>query len=148
MTITLSKRHGRPWWMTPFGREPFGDIFFDRLWSEWQGDAGEELTANMNFSEKDGKYCLTAELPGVKKEDISIAIQDGYLTLTGKKEGTKEENEANYYLKETRSGTVTRRFILPHKVRENDVEATYKDGVLTVVIPQAEEEKAKKIEIH
>ena len=148
MTITLARRHGRPWWMTPFGREPIGDVFFDRLWPEWRRDAGEELTANVDFSEKDGNYYLTAELPGIKKEDISITVEDGYVTLSGKKEESKEEKDANYYLRETRSGTFSRSFRLPGKVIEEKVDATFTDGVLTVVMPHEEESGTKKIEIH
>lgn len=148
MTLTLSRRSNRPWWMTPFGREPLGDIFFDRPYPEWRRDMGEEVTPSIDFSEKDGKYFLTAELPGIKKDDISITIEDGYVTLTGKKEENKEENGSNYYLKETRYGSFSRSFRLPGKVDENKVDATYKEGVLTVVMPHEEETETKKIEIH
>ena len=148
MTSAISRRHSRPWWMTPFGREPMGDIFFDRLWPEWVGDTGEKLNPTVDFSEKDGKYYLTAEVPGMNKEDISIKIEDGYVTVSGKKEDKIEEKESNYYLKETRWGSFSRSFRLPGKVVEDKVEATYKDGVLTVVMPHEEEAKTKKIEIH
>ena len=73
---------------------------------------------------KDGKYYLTAELPGVDKEDISISIEDGYVTLSGK----KEEKRSDYYLKETRYGSFKRSFRLPAKVAEDKVDATYKNG--------------------
>ncbi len=148
MAFALTTRHGRPWWMTPFGREPLGDVFFDRLWPEWQRDAGDEVSTSIDFKEKDGKYYLTAELPGVKKEDISINIEDGYVTLTGRKEETKEEKEANYYLKETRYGSFSRSFRLPGRVLEDKVDATFKNGVLTVVMPHEPEARTKKIEIH
>ncbi len=148
MTIALTRRSGRPWWMTPFGREPMGDLFFDRLWPEWQRDAGSEVVTHVDLSEKDGKYTLTAELPGVKKEDISISIEDGYLTLTGKKEETNEEKEASYYLKETRSGSFSRTFKLSGRVSEENIDATYKDGVLTVIIPHEDEPETRRIEIH
>jgi len=134
--------------MTTFGREPFGDVFFDRLWPEWRGDTGEEVTPSIDFSEKDGKYYLTAELPGINKEDISITVEDGYVTVSGKKEDNKEEKGSDYYLKETRYGSFSRSFRLPGKVAEDKVDATYKDGVLTVVMPHEEEAETKKIEIH
>jgi len=148
MTIALTRKTGRPWWMTTSGREPLGDIFFDRLWPEWQRDAGEEVTTHVDFSEKDGKYHLTAEIPGINKKDISITIEDGYLTISGKKEETHEEKKTNYYLKETRSGSFSRSFKLPGKVLEDKIDATYKDGVLTVVMPHAEGDDTRKIEIH
>lgn len=147
MTLSLSRQR-RPWWMTPFGREPMGDVFFDRLWPEWRRDYGEEISPSVDFSEKDGKYYLTAELPGLKKEDISITIDNGYVTISGKKEDKKEEKTSDYYIKETRHGSFRRSFRLDRKVAEDKVDATYKDGVLTVVMPHEEEAETKKIEIH
>jgi len=134
--------------MTTFGREPVGDVFSDRLWPEWRRDTGEEVTPSIDFSEKEGKYYLTAELPGINKEDISITVEDGYVTVSGKKEDNKEEKGSDYYLKETRYGSFSRSFRLPGKVVEDKVDATYKDGVLTVVMPHEEEAETKKIEIH
>jgi HSP20 family protein len=147
MMLELSTKR-RPWWMTPFGREPMGDVFFDRLYPEWRRDFGEEVTPSVDFSEKDGNYYLTAELPGINKDDISITIENGYVTLSGKKEENKEDKGSDYYLKETRYGSFSRSFRLPEKVLEDKVDATYKDGVLTVVIPHEEDAKTKKIEIH
>ena len=146
MRLELSKR--RPWWMTPFGREPLGDIFFDRLYPEWRRDMGEELDVSVDFSDKDGKYYLKAELPGIKKEDINVEVKDGYVTVSGKKEETSEKKDTDYYLKETKSGSFSRSFRLYNKVDEDKIEANYKDGVLTVIIPYAETKERKKIEIH
>ena len=148
MTIALTKRTGRPWWMTPFGREPMGDVFFDRLWPEHLRDEGEEVRPSVDFTEKDGKYYLTAELPGIDKENINVTVEDGYVTLSGKKEEKKEEKGSDYYLKETRYGSFSRSFRLPGKVAEDKIDATYKDGVLTVEMPHEEEAETKKIEIH
>lgn len=147
MALSLSRQR-RPWWMTPFGREPVGDVFFDRLWPEWQRDWGEEITPSVDFSEKDGKYYLTAEIPGLNKEDISITIDNGYVTISGKKEDKKEEKASDYYIKETRHGSFSRSFRLDRKVAEEKVDATYKDGVLTVVLPHEKEAETKKIKIH
>lgn len=148
MTLAISRRNRRPWWMTTFGREPFGDVFFDRLWPEWRRDMGEDVTPSIDFTEREGKYYLTAELPGIRKEDISITVEDGYVTVSGKKEENKEEKDSDYYLKETRHGSFSRSFRLPGKVDKEKVDATYKDGVLTVVLPHEEESITKKIEIH
>ena len=147
MTLSLS-RSRRPWWMIPQGREPIGDVFFDRLWPEWRRDYGEEMVPSVDFAEKDGKYFLTAELPGMDKEDISITIEEGYVTLSGKKEAKKEEKGSDYFIREMSHGSFSRSFRLPRKVAEDKVEATYKDGVLTVEMPHAEEAANKKIEVH
>ncbi|MBN1105495.1 MAG: Hsp20/alpha crystallin family protein [Deltaproteobacteria bacterium] len=134
--------------MTPFGEESLGDVFFDRLWPEWRRDLDAEWTPTVNLSEKDGSFHLTAELPGINKEDISVTVHNGTVTLSGKKESTTEEKEADYYVKETRSGSFTRSFRLPGEIEEGKVDATYKDGVLTVVLPRKEESNTKKIEVH
>ncbi len=148
MTFAITKRLARPWWMTTLGRESLGDVFFDRLWPEWRGDSGEEISPDVDFSEKDGKYYLTAELPGLKKEDISISIENGYVTVSGKKESKKEEEGTDYYIKETRYGSFHRSFRLPGMVDEKKIDATFKDGVLTVVLPHDKASETKKIEIH
>ena len=142
-----AKRGQRPWWMTPFGREPFGDVFFDRLWPEWQRDLGEEWAPAVNFYEKDNTYVLSAELPGMKKEDISVTVDKGVVTVTGRKESSKEEEGANFYLKETTSGSFSRSFRLPGEVQEDKVEASFKDGILTLTMPHKTESKVKKISI-
>jgi HSP20 family protein len=144
----LERRIRRPSWMTPFGSEGFGDAFFDRLWPEWRRDLGEEWSPAVNFFEKDGKYHLTADVPGMSKDDITVTVENGYISVGGKKEENKEEKEANYYMKETRYGSFSRSFRLPGEVDEKKIEASYKDGVLTVVIPKKEESKTKKIEVH
>jgi HSP20 family protein len=133
--------------MTPFGEEPFGDIRFDRWFPEWPRMRGEEYVPTFNFYEKEGKYYLTAELPGVSKDDISVNIDNNVLTITGKKESEREEEEANYYLKESSFGSFSRSIRLPAEVEEDKVEATFKDGVLKLVMPHKEEAKARKIDI-
>jgi len=148
MEKALSKHIRRPSWMTPFGSEGWGDAFFDRLWPEWRRDLGEEWTPAVNFFEKDGKYHVTADLPGIDKEDLSITLEGDFLTIRGKKESSKEEKDADYYMKETRYGSFSRSFKLPGEVHVDNVDASYKDGVLTVVLPKKEDSKTKKIDVH
>lgn len=66
------RRTRRPSWMTPYGQEGMGDVWFDRLWPGWPRWQGEEYTPTFDFYERAGKYDLTADLPGVKKDDISV----------------------------------------------------------------------------
>jgi HSP20 family protein len=148
MEVTHAKSSSRPWWMTPFGREPLGDIYFDRLWPEWQRDTGEEVRPSVDLVEKDNEYLLTAELPGFEKGDISVSMDDGYLTINGKREEKSEVEDSDYHVKEIRYGSFSRSFMLPKKVIEDNVDATFNDGILKVVIPHVEDEKTKKIEIH
>ena len=137
----------RPWWMTPFGREPLGDVWTDRLLPEWPRWMGEEFSPSTNLYEEDGKYHLTAELPGIKKDDVSITLEGNVLTVTGKKESEKEDKGKNYYMKESRYGSFSRSFRLPEEVDESKVDASLKDGVLMVSIPVKAGAKSRNIKI-
>ncbi|MBN1834151.1 MAG: Hsp20/alpha crystallin family protein [Deltaproteobacteria bacterium] len=145
-SLSTTKR-GRPWWMTPFAREPMGDIWSDRIWLEWPRMMGEEYSPIMDFYEKEGKYHIRADLPGVSKKDISINIDNDLVTIRGKRESTKEESDASYYIKESSYGSFSRSFKLPGAVDENKVEANFKDGVLNLVMPSKESTKTLKIRI-
>lgn len=147
MERSLTRSRRRPLWMTPFGDESLGDLWFDRLWPEWPRVQGEEFVPNFDFYEKEGKYYLTAEVPGVDKDDISITIDQNVVTVSGKKESKKEEKGTNYYIRESSSGSFSRSIRLPGSVDENQVEATFKDGVLKLVMPHKEKTTTKKIEI-
>ena len=147
MTLPTIRKGRRPSWMTPYGMEGLGDVWQDRLWPEWPRWHGEEDKPSVDFYRKDGKYHLHASLPGVKKEDISIDIQNDVITVSGKRESEREEKEADYYLKESTYGSFSRSLRLPGKVKEEDVEATYKDGVLKVVMTPKEDKEKRKIEI-
>lgn len=148
MNLALRKRLRRPSWMTPLGFEGLGDVFSDRLWPEWRRDLGEEWTPSSDFYEKDGKYHLTAEIPGMNKDDISVSFDHGTLTIRGKRNSEKEEEGADYYLRETTYGSFSRSYSLPKEIDEDKVEATYKDGLLTLVMPHKEGTKPKKITVH
>jgi HSP20 family protein len=134
--------------MTPYGHEGLGDVFFDRLWPEWRRDMGEEWCPSVNFYEKEGKYHLTAEIPGLNKDDISISFDNGCVTISGKKESESDEEGVDFYRRETSHGSFSRSFNLPKSVDEDKVDASYKDGVLTLVMPHKEGSDRKRIEIH
>jgi HSP20 family protein len=133
--------------MTPGGEESLGSAWSDRLWPEWSFARGKEFTPSFNMYEKEGSYYVTADLPGVNKEDLSIALKNNVLTISGKKESGREEKGVNYYLRESASGSFSRSFTLPGEVDADHVEAIYKDGVLTVVMPHNDSPQSRKIEI-
>ena len=85
--------------------------------------------------------------PGMKTEDIKVEVEDGVLTLQGEKKRHEETEKANRYRVERVYGTFTRRFSLPMAVDASKVSATYKDGVLELVLPKADEAKPRRIEI-
>jgi HSP20 family protein len=86
------------------------------------------------------------EVPGMRKEDIDISLQDGMLTIAGARERSSDEAE-NAERTERFSGKFRRSITLPTRVDAGKVSATYKDGILTVTLPKAEEAKPKKVEV-
>ncbi len=73
---------------------------------------------------------VKAELPGLRKEDISLSISGNILTLTGKKSETKEEKKENYYRKEIREGAFSRSVEIPCAIDRDKIKASYRDGIL------------------
>ncbi len=101
----------------------------------------------VDIKETNNEFIVTAELPGMKKDDIHIAYKDGVLTIEGERKQEKEEKDVNFHRVERRYGKFYRTFQLPSQIQEDKIEATYKDGVLTIVLPKAEEARAKEIEV-
>jgi HSP20 family protein len=147
MAMLPLKKRRRPSWMTRLGEEGTGDVFLDRLWHEWATWQSEEWVPSFNLSEKEGKYYLTAELPGVDRDSLSVTIENKVLTIAGTKQSCHEAEGGRYLLKETAYGAFSRSIRLPGEVEEQQVEATFKDGLLTLVMPQKQELQTKKIEV-
>ncbi len=98
------------------------------------------------FEDKDN-LLVKAELPGMKKEDIEIAMQDNYLTLSGERKQEQKYEEGDVYRSERWAGRFHRTITLPCRVDTEKIKATYNEGVLTVTLPKAEEAKPKQIPI-
>jgi HSP20 family protein len=92
--------------------------------------------------ERSDRYEITAELPGMDEKNIEIKLSNGNLTISGEKKEEKEEKEASYYMTERRYGSFQRSFRLPESIDSERIEATFKNGVLTISLPKTE--KAKK----
>ncbi len=101
----------------------------------------------VDIVEQDGGYELVADLPGMKKEDIKIEIQDDMLTLRGEKKIEGEKKEESYRLCERYHGEFVRTFALPENVDRDGIVAEFKDGVLKLEIPKTEKAKPKQIEV-
>lgn len=98
------------------------------------------------YEDEENVY-VKAELPGLKKEDISLTIEGDTLILSGKKSVTKEEKKENYYRKEIREGAFSRTVDIPYPVDKEKATATYQDGILEVVLPKTPEAKRKTVKI-
>jgi HSP20 family protein len=92
------------------------------------------------------RIALTAELPGVEIEDLEISINDDVLTLRGNKR-IEEIADARYHRRERQCGEFTRTLRLPYRVQDDSVEATLRNGILSLSLPRAEEEMPRKIAV-
>jgi HSP20 family protein len=117
--------------------------------AEWTGapDIFEQWAPSVDMYDDKDKITVSAELPGMKKEDIDISVTGNTLSIIGerKHEETKETGET--FRSERYFGRFHRTVTLPHAVDANQVKATYKDGVLNIALPKTEEAKRKQIEV-
>lgn len=101
----------------------------------------------VDVSETDGAYHVHAELPGVKKEDISVTVNDGVLKLSGHRESRHESDEKKIHRIERSYGSFSRSFSLPENVLASEVEANFQDGVIEVDIPKSRQEAPKQVNV-
>ncbi len=101
----------------------------------------------VDIAESAEEFVANVELPGVDKNDIKITMQENVLTIRGEKAQEKNEKDANYHRVERFYGSFQRSFELPGNVRNDKIDAEYKDGILTIRLPKAEEAKAKQIDV-
>jgi HSP20 family protein len=100
------------------------------------------------FETPEHEVVLKAELPEIKREDISVTFENGVLTLKGERKFEQETSKENYHRVERRHGSFSRSFTLPNTVDASRISAAYKDGVLTIRLPQREEAKPKQIDVN
>ncbi len=141
----------------PSNGAPVAKDFFDRFFDEAfrnpfslaraSEDVGADWLPRLDIAETDAEYRFTADVPGLKKEDVSIAIEDNVLTLSGERKFEKDKKKENYHRVERSYGKFTRSFTLPASVDAAKASAEFKDGVLTVRVPKAETAKVRKVEI-
>lgn len=101
----------------------------------------------VDLREEGDKLVLEMELPGLKKEDVDISIENNVLTIKGERKFEKEEKKENYHRIERSYGKFSRSFSLPATIKADAIDASLKDGVLVLTLPYAEEAKPKKITI-
>jgi len=102
---------------------------------------------NVDIFEDKDKLVLEAELPGMKRDDFELSVENNVITLKGERRFEKKTNEDNYHRVERSYGSFIRSFTLPQTVSSEGAEAEFKDGILKVTLPKREETKARKIEI-
>ena len=141
--------------------DPFRDVAalqdrINRIFSESFGrsrDIDDEVSLYdwrppVDIYETADGIVLKIELPGVNKEDVSVEVKDNVLTLKGERLLDPEIKDEHYYRKERSFGKFNRSFSLQESIRPDSIKASFKDGVLTVEVPRAEEEKPKQITVN
>jgi HSP20 family protein len=130
-------------WRRPVGRTPFDVEPF------WRGELSFGKAPVVDIAEREKEYEITAELPGMDEKNIDVKFADGILTIKGEKKEEREEKKKDYYLSERRFGSFQRSFQVPDGVDADKIEASFKNGVLTVVLPKSAEaqKQEKKIAI-
>lgn len=110
----------------------------------------DDFSPSINTREGESAYHVEVDLPGVKKEDINVQIEDNTLVISGERKVKEEIKEENYYKVESSFGSFSRSFSLPENIDLENIHAESIDGVLEVVVPKleiAQVDKVKKIEI-
>jgi len=114
---------------------------------ERQPARGEEFYPLADISETENEFVVKMELPGIKPEEVEITLNGDTLTIRGEKKEEERSEKENYLRLERRYGAFQRSFTLGVPVKGDEVKATYKDGILEVRVPKAEEAKPKPIKI-
>ena len=158
--MTLSRSRPDFWGLSPFRRmatlrdevDNFFNQAFGRL-TDTNGGHGpaaqflEGWFPAVDVYEDKDTLQVKAELAGLKKEDIEISLQDGYLVLSGERKQEEKQASGEVYRSERWVGRFHRTISLPCRVEADKIAATYNDGILTVTLPKAEEAKPKQIPI-
>lgn len=130
--------------------EPFRNIeeFFNdfRLAPSWRS-RDVEPRIRVDVAETDQAYTLKAEIPGVNKEDIKVAVEGNHVSLSAEVRQEKEEKTENRLRSERYVGVQTRSFFLPQDIDDANAQATYKDGVLELILPKKPGSARKQLQI-
>ena len=146
--------------------DPIAELDLFRGWSPFReygalpsrlarffGEGGQQVpftgrfAPSVDIAEDDDRYVITVELPGSKKEDVTVEMNDRVLTIRGEKRNEREEKKEQSRWVERSYGSFSRSFTLPSNAVADRVKAEFKDGVLTIEVPKAEEAKPKAITI-
>jgi len=107
----------------------------------------EGWTPDVELYEDKEKFTIRAEIPGMKKEDIDVSLSGNTVTISGEKKREEEQKKGDTYRSERFFGRFQRNITLAQPVNADKIQASYKDGVLTLSVPKAEEAKRKQIEV-
>ncbi len=121
--------------------------FFDEAWFTPRADEECELVPRADIIERKDEYVVFVEMPGVSKDDFHVDLENNVLTIRGKKNIHEKRDDEQFIRVERQCGNYKRSFRLGEEIEKDKIEAKYRDGVLEVVLPKAEQVKPKSIEI-
>jgi len=152
--LSMAIQRWRPWdefrelerRMEEMIRHPLLSLRYPLAW--WRAPTEEAAwIPALEMYEKEDKFVVRVEVPGMKKEDIEISVLGDTLTIRGERKAETEVKDEDYYRCELCYGRFSRSITLPSAVQTAKVEATYRDGILEIVLPKAPEAKPKKIQV-
>jgi len=120
--------------------DPYRDYSFPE-------DSASTFMPSFDVKETSDAYVFTADMPGIRKEDLEIQMAGNRLSISGKREGESTRDEGRIYSQERAFGTFTRSFTLPEEVESGKVAAELRDGVLHLMVPKSPEIRPQKISI-
>jgi HSP20 family protein len=126
---------------------PFGRLFQDFWGRRWPEENDRLIAPLTDITEEDSSFTVSAELPGLKKDDIKIQFENGVLAISGEKEASSESRDKSYHRMERRYGSFYRAMTLPSGADFGGATADYTDGVLNIRIPKREDAKPKTLRI-
>lgn len=125
--------------------EPTNQPSADDSWDESEDDFPGQLAVDVY--ETEGSLVVKARTAGVEKEDLDVSISDGIVTITGTLSSGDDAAATNWHIQECYWGEFSRTLALPVPVKEDEANASLKEGVLTITFPKVQQEQAKKITI-
>jgi HSP20 family protein len=125
----------------------FNELFNDGLDRSLAKSASTTWYPAVDILESKDAYVIRAELPGMKREDFNLEVKDGNLTLRGERKSEKTAQGVDYRHVERVNGKFVRSFSLPKTVKHDAIQASYRDGILEISVPKAEEVKPRQIEV-
>ena len=125
------------------------DTFFNDFLAPQSRYLGDNLvhSPKVDIVEKQKEFLVTAEIPGMKKEDVKLSLDNNTLTISGEKKEEKETKDDNYHCTERVFGSFRRTLSLPDCIKKDKVSAKYEDGILRVCLPKTEQEVDKSKDI-
>ena len=117
------------------------DKFFDRFFNESLENSATTFNPRTDIAETEKAFEIEVAVPGFNKKDFNIDLNDGLLTISGERKFEKKQTEKNFYSIQTEYGSFKKSFQLPENIQSEKIEASYENGILSLIIPKDETKK-------